>query len=876
MNYLTYSKQEHSNYPVCFLVQQIKRDEITKAYIEPYGLDPEEILAIDLHYSNEKKKTPVSEIKEYIELELQEVFNDCNVQYILVSDAEYFKVLTKTTKADLHLGYVMDSVYGSQKVIYIPSFKAIFYDPEKITAKIAQGINALIAHRSVTYQDPGKNIIKFAAYPQSVDDIFNWLKKILEMDCDLTNDIEGFSLKHYTCGIGTITLCWNQHEGIAFPVDLGPNPKEVRELLVEFFTLFKRKMIYHNIGFDVTVLIYQLFMKSIIDTEGLLRGMDIMLRNWDDTKLIAYLATNSCAGNKLGLKDQSQEYAGNYAQEDIKDITKIPLPELLQYNLIDGLATWYVHTKWYQKMIDDNQLDVYENVFKPAMVDIIQMQLTGMPMDMKAVKKVKHILQQISDDSVNRIMQNPLVQQFIYQMNEDLVAKKNATYKKKRITIADVNEVLNPNSPLQLQKLLYNQIGLPVIELTDSKQPSTGGDVLKALKNHTEDPVVQNLLDGLIDYMAVKIILTTFIPAFEEAQLGPDGHYYLFGNFNLGGTVSGRLSSSGPNLQNLPANAKMLFRESLKAIFGDTLDDYIIKGDLMLGKLIKTCFKAPDGWMFCGLDFASLEDRISALTTKDPMKLKVYTDGYDGHSLRAYAYFSEDMPDIDPNDVDSINSIQKKYPVQRYDSKAPTFALTYQGTYVTLIKNCGFTEQLAKQIEERYHIAYAVSDQWVENKLEQASKDGYVTVAFGLRVRTPLLHQVIRGTSKTPYAASAEGRTAGNALGQSWCLLNSRASSEFMGKVRTSQYRLDIRPCAQIHDASYYMIREDMGALLYTNEHLVQAVKWQDHPDIWHDEVKLGGDVSIFYPDWSKEIVIPNGATAQVIEEKIQEHMEKL
>ena len=50
--------------------------------------------------------------------------------------------------------------------------------------------------------------------------------------------------------------------------------------------------------------------------------------------------------------------------------------------------------------------------------------------------------------------------------------------------------------------------------------------------------------------------------------------------------------------------------------------------------------------MFCGLDFASLEDRISALTTKDPNKLKVYTDGYDGHSLRAFTYFAEAMPDV--------------------------------------------------------------------------------------------------------------------------------------------------------------------------------------------------------------------------------------
>ena len=237
------------------------------------------------------------------------------------------------------------------------------------------------------------------------------------------------------------------------------------------------------------------------------------------------------------------------------------------------------------------------------------------------------------------------------------------------------------------------------------------------------------------------------------------------------------------------------------------------------------------------------------------------TPGYDGHCLRAHAYFGEAMPDIDPTSVESINSIESKYPSFRQDSKAPTFALTYQGTYHTLMKNCGFPKEKALLVESRFKVLYSTSIDWVNSKLDQASKDGYITAAFGLRVRTPLLKQVIRGTSKTPYEAEAEGRTAGNALGQSWCLLNSRASAEFMGKVRASKYRLDIRPCAHIHDAQYMLVRDDIGALMFANTELVKAVQWQDHPDICHDEVKLGGEFGIFYPDWGHEITLPNGAS---------------
>jgi DNA polymerase-1 len=275
--------------------------------------------------------------------------------------------------------------------------------------------------------------------------------------------------------------------------------------------------------------------------------------------------------------------------------------------------------------------------------------------------------------------------------------------------------------------------------------------------------------------------------------MGPDGWYYFFGNFNLGGTVSVRLSSSGPNMQNLPAGSKPW------------------------GKEVKKCFKAPPGWLFVGIDFASLEDRISALLTKDPNKLKIYTDGFDGHSYRAYSYFGDQMTGIIAEDVDSINSISTLYPELRQESKTPTFLLTYGGTHHGIMDQCGWGIVKSQMVDNRYHELYRVSDEWVAAEIEEATKVGYVTCAFGLRVRTPLLKQVIMGNAKTPYEAKAEGRTAGNALGQSYGLLNSRAGTEFMRKVRKSPHRLDIRPGAHIHDAQYLMIREDWDVLLYTN-----------------------------------------------------------
>lgn len=643
MRYHTYTPNQ-ARYPIAVLVPQIQAKEIERSYLDPVAIDLKEVIVFDLHQEQGKKKTPVGIMKTYIEEELQPTLDEMGVEYLVVADAEYFKVLTKSVKTEVHLGYVLDSVFGNQKIVYVPNHRTIFYDPEKVRAKIAQGMSALVEHRLGNYADPGVDIIKFAAYPETDAEIEEWLVRLLEMDMPLAIDIEAFSLKHHSAGIGTISFAWSKHEGITFPVDYVPIPeateapygKQVRnehrrKMLRAFFEQLQSKAIYHNIAYDAYVLIYQLFMDDLLDQEGMLRGLEIMLRNWDDTKLITYLATNSCAGNVLGLKPNAQEFSGNWAQDDIEDITGVPLDRLLQYNLIDALSTHYVREKHWGRMIQDEQLDIYENLFKPCMWDIIQMQLTGMPVIMDRAREVDTILQADLKKAFDTIMSSEIVEEFTYTIRESYIEKRNEKLKKKRISMDDeeVQQVFfNPNSDIQMRQLLFDHLGLPVISLTASKLPSTDGETIEALLNRTEDPKVKALLEAFQLHSIISTLTNNFMPAILGAVQGKDGWHYLFGNFNLGGTVSGRLSSSKPNLQNLPSTGK----------------GHKIKG--YYAKLIKSCFGAPPGWLLVGCDFISLEDRISALTTKDPQKLKVYIDGYDGHSLRAYAYFGDQMPAI--------------------------------------------------------------------------------------------------------------------------------------------------------------------------------------------------------------------------------------
>jgi DNA polymerase-1 len=265
------------------------------------------------------------------------------------------------------------------------------------------------------------------------------------------------------------------------------------------------------------------------------------------------------------------------------------------------------------------------------------------------------------------------------------------------------------------------------------------------------------------------------------------------------------------------------------------------------------------------------------LSSNDLISIKQVenTAGFDGHCLRAAYYYRDVLPHIDLDDPKSVNAIKVSHPELRQDSKIPTFALTYQGTYHTLMANLGFTMEKAMAIEANYHRLYKVSDEYIAERLKQATKDGYVTVAFGLRVRTPLLGQVVWG-SRMPFEAAAEGRTAGNAMGQSYGLLNNRAAVDFMKKVWASPYRLNIKPVALIHDAIYILVRDNPAAMEFANRELIKSMQWQELPEIQHPTVKLGAALDIFWPSWAKATTLPNNADQETILKLCQATKEKV
>jgi DNA polymerase-1 len=357
------------------------------------------------------------------------------------------------------------------------------------------------------------------------------------------------------------------------------------------------------------------------------------------------------------------------------------------------------------------------------------------------------------------------------------------------------------------------------------------------------------LLNALIELSQVEKILGTFITAFYKQSIQKeDGNYYLHSSFKLGGTVSGRMSS--PLLMTIPSNS-------------------------IYGKIIKKCFPSPKGMIYCGADFNSLESVINALITKDPNKLRPLIEGIDSHSFNAYGYYPHKFPGI-LNTALSLNTIPDLFPKERQASKPATFALQYQGTWTTLVNNCGIPMFDAKSIETNYHNLYQISDKWVQTRLIKATKDGYVTSAFGLRLRTPILHQCMLGEKNTPREAAAESRTAGNMIGgQAYCMMVLRAMIEFMQRVYDSEYKYEIQICASIHDAIYILCTDSIGCLSFVNKNLIECMQWCDLPELQHDIVKLGSELEVFYPDWSSPIGLKNNLTKKQILETVSIELKK-
>lgn len=551
MQYIKFHDKEFYDIAVLIKSKAFNKTAMEQWYVN--DIKSKSVIGLDLDYVN--NKAPVKQVIDPCITNLLPIFNQLGIKFLVVADGNYYKRFTKVSKVDSLYGYVKPCAiegYEHIKVVLVPNYETAFFDT-KAKDKIKLSIDALNNALEGTYEDIGTNVIHSAQYiPASVPEVREALGKLYQYP-SLTCDIEAFSLVHNRAGIGTIGFAWDKHNGICIDVDHGRittgyvDDYTVAGVMLElrdFFINYKGNIKYHNCTYDIKVLIRWLFMEHLMDTEGLLRGLEVMTRDFDCTQAITYLATNSTSENKLSLKDQSQEFLGNYAV-DVKNIRKAKSEDLMKYNLMDCLATWYVYDKNYPIMVNDEQLDFYNTMAKPILKNIIQMELTGMPLNMDRVLQVNRKLSRIVDRYTKYLMSTETIQAFTQLQKVDLCEEYNRTHKKQKMPNDMVYE-FNCGSPKQLATLIHDYMGLDVVSTTPTGTPETGGKVLKGHCKRTTNKEHANILRSIIKIEEGKKILSTFISKFIEAERDDSGWYWLFGSFKFGGTISGRLSSNSP------------------------------------------------------------------------------------------------------------------------------------------------------------------------------------------------------------------------------------------------------------------------------------------------------------------------------------------
>ena len=255
---------------------------------------------------------------------------------------------------------------------------------------------------------------------------------------------------------------------------------------------------------------------------------------------------------------------------------------------------------------------------------------------------------------------------------------------------AEVGYEFNINSPKQLGEALFVKMGIPTGKKTKSGY-STSADVLDSLKDSY--PVVAHVLE----YRTYAKLKSTYCDGLLKV-IADDGR--IHSSFNQKETRTGRISSTEPNLQNIPVRTE-------------------------LGRELRKFFKAAEGCVLVDADYSQIELRVLADIASDKEMIKAFTDNVDIHTVTASQVFA--LP------LDMVT------PIHRSRAKAVNFGIVYGIGAYSLAKDIGVTNKEAKAYIENYLKHYSGIDSYMKNVIERAKNEGFVETSFGRRRYLPEL-----------------------------------------------------------------------------------------------------------------------------------------
>ncbi|MDH3906908.1 MAG: DNA polymerase I [Gammaproteobacteria bacterium] len=413
----------------------------------------------------------------------------------------------------------------------------------------------------------------------------------------------------------------------------------------------------------------------------ILARYDIALRGMAFDSMLESYVLNSVA-TRHDMDSVARQYLGketihyeDVAGKGAKQLTfnQVELETAAPYAAEDADITLQLHETLWQQLNDVPTLrKVYEEIEQPLVPVLLDMEETGVLVDRKMLAR---------------------------QSGE--LGKKMGELEAKAHELA--GGPFNLGSPKQLQQILFEQQELPVIRKTPKGQPSTAEDVLVELANDYELPAV------IIDYRSVSKLKSTYtdkLPLMINERTGR-----IHTSYHQAVTATGRLSSSDPNLQNIP-----------------------IRTDE--GRRIRQAFVAPEGHVLLAADYSQIELRIMAHLSADKGLLGAFEKEQDVHRATAAEVFETTLDDVTDD--------------QRRSAKAINFGLMYGMSAFGLAKQLGISRGEAQEYVDLYFDRYPGVKQYMDDIRVRASEKGYVETVFGRRLYLPEINA--RNAQRRQYA----------------------------------------------------------------------------------------------------------------------------
>ncbi|AMW15914.1 DNA polymerase I [Glaesserella parasuis] len=329
----------------------------------------------------------------------------------------------------------------------------------------------------------------------------------------------------------------------------------------------------------------------------------------------------------------------------------------------------------------------------------------------------------------------------------------------------EAGEVFNLASTKQLQEILFNKLGLPILKKTPKGAPSTNEEVLEELAQMGHQvPVLLMEHRGL---SKLKSTYTDKLPQMINAQTGR-----VHTSYHQAVTATGRLSSSDPNLQNIPIRNEQ-------------------------GRRIRQAFIARDGYVILAADYSQIELRIMAHLANDANMIKAFAEGKDIHRSTAAEIFG--VP------LEAVTSEQRR------SAKAINFGLIYGMSEFGLANQLGISRTDAKKYMELYFQRYPAVQQFMLDIREKAAEKGYVETLFGRRLYLPEIN------SSNQMRRKAAERVAINAPMQGTAADIIKVA--MIGIDQAVRNCEDIAMIMQVHDELVFEVKADRV------EHYTQLIK---------------------------------------------------